>query len=47
MGAEAAVLMIVVMLGSRVSDSQWQQGERQSEKQTTHDESPESTNCVM
>ncbi|MNG16011.1 hypothetical protein D3C84_998810 [compost metagenome] len=42
MGAEAAVLvvMIMIMLDRRMSDSQWQQGERQSEKQTTHDESP-------
>jgi hypothetical protein len=42
MGAKAAVFMvvIVVMLVSRVGDSQWQQGKRQSEQQTTHGESP-------
>ncbi|CAI8706624.1 hypothetical protein EMIT043CA1_100200 [Pseudomonas brassicacearum] len=40
MGAEAAVFVVMIMLDRRVSDSQWQQGERQSEKQTTHDESP-------
>jgi hypothetical protein len=35
-GAEATVLMVVVMLVSRVGDSQRQQGKRQSEQQTTH-----------
>lgn len=34
------MVMVVIMLDSRMSDSQRQQGERQSEKQTTHDESP-------
>ncbi|CAN1605045.1 protein of unknown function [Pseudomonas mediterranea] len=49
MGAQAAVLMIVVMvvLDRGVSDGQWQQGERQSEKQTTHDESPDKMNVLL
>ncbi|MNR05972.1 hypothetical protein D3C85_1220250 [compost metagenome] len=40
MGAEAAVLMGVVMFVGRMGDSQRQQGKRQSEQQTTHGESP-------
>jgi hypothetical protein len=35
-GAEATVLMVVIMLVSRMGDSQRQQGKRQSEQQTTH-----------
>ena len=39
-GAEAGVLMIVVMFFGRLGDGQWQQGKRQSEKQTAHGKSP-------
>ncbi|EPJ88491.1 hypothetical protein CFII64_04945 [Pseudomonas sp. CFII64] len=36
MRAEAAVFMIVIVLISRLSDGERQQGERQSKKQTAH-----------
>ncbi len=35
--AEAAVLMIVIVLINRMGSGQRQQGKRQSEQQTTHD----------
>jgi hypothetical protein len=41
-GAEAAVLMVVIMFVGGMGDSQRQQGKRQGEKQAAHGESPES-----
>jgi len=38
MGAEAAVLVVVVFVS--MSDSQWQQGKRQSKQQTAHERAP-------
>ena len=38
MGAEAAVLVVMVFVS--MSDSQWQQGKRQSEQQTAHERAP-------
>jgi hypothetical protein len=39
-GAEAAMLMVVIMFVGGMSDSQRQQGKRQGEKQAAHGESP-------
>src|SRR5450830_656243 len=47
MGAEAGVLMIMIMLVSGMGDSQWQQGKRQSKQQTAHGEAPEHESYVM